>query len=293
MSESLILRPPAKINPVLEVLGKRPDGFHELALIFQTVGLYDELEIERVGSTLRMEMTGHAGSLAPDDTNLVAKAARSFLERALGREEGLRLRLRKGIPLAAGLGGGSSDAAATLLGLDRLFGTGLGVPGLSELAARLGSDVPFFLTGGTALGTGRGEIIQPLSAPPEQWLVLVKPEQGLSTPEVYRSGKAAFTDGARARVFANKSAGMDARGLAQVLYNGLEPAAVGLLPLIVTIKEALLGAGALGALVSGSGPTVFGVAKDRASALTIAGTLGGRGWDVWAVPTLAQGVDQP
>lgn len=290
MSASFTLRAPAKVNPVLEVLGKRPDGFHELALIFQAVGLYDELTFTP-GQTFGFEIAGVPAPLAADDSNLVVKAAQLFFRDVLKRDGGVHIQLEKRIPLAAGLGGGSSDAAATLLGLDRYFDTGWGAAKLQPLAAQLGSDVPFFLHGGTALGTGRGEKITSLAPMREIWLVLVKPSEGLSTPAVYRSGKAAFTSGEKARGFQALAPNLDATGLSQVLFNGLEPAAIHLMPLIGEVRQALLEAGALGAMVSGSGPTVFGVAKDRSSAENIRARLEGRGWGLFTVPTLASGIE--
>ncbi|HVZ79274.1 MAG TPA: 4-(cytidine 5'-diphospho)-2-C-methyl-D-erythritol kinase [bacterium] len=288
MSLNLFLRTPAKVNPVLEVLGRRPDGFHELALVFQAVALYDELRMEEGGSGLRLEVEG--STLPADDSNLVLRAARLFAKEALGKEPGVRIGLTKRIPMAAGLGGGSSDAAATLLGLDRLFKTGWGPAKLQPLAAQLGSDVAFFLKGGTALGTGRGEIIEPWDSPASWSLVLVKPAEGLSTPSVYGSGKALFTGGEKARAFRQVAADGRADRIGRALFNGLEPAALFLLPLIGKVREALEKAGSLGVLVSGSGPTVFGVAENADHAERIRGSLEGRGWEVWAVQAVPDGV---
>jgi 4-diphosphocytidyl-2-C-methyl-D-erythritol kinase len=289
LSQNLFLRTPAKVNPVLEVLGKRPDGFHELALVFQAIDLYDEIRIEEGGQGIRLEVEGSA--LPADDSNLVMKAVRLFAHDVLRGSIDIRIRLKKNIPMAAGLGGGSSDAAATLLGLDRLFKTDLDLKKLMPLAAQLGSDVAFFLTGGTALGRGRGEIIEPWEATAPWSLVLVKPQEGLSTPSVYRSGKAVFTSGERAQSFRQVALKGDPALIAKALFNGLEPAALSLLPLIGEIREALVKAGSLGVLVSGSGPTVFGVAQDPDHALKIRDQLSGQGWDIWtaqAIPNAVQ-----
>lgn len=286
--DRLRLRTPAKVNPVLEVLGKRVDGFHELVLVFQAVELYDEIELEEKGKGIRLEVEG--SDLPVDGSNLVVKAADLFAREVLGAEIGLSIRLKKNIPMAAGMGGGSSDAAATLLGLDRWFKTGCELARLQSLAAQLGSDVAFFLTGGTALGSGRGEVIEPWESKADWHLVLVKPREGLSTPSVYKSGKAVFTPGEKAKTFREVARTGDPVRIGQALFNGLEPAALFLLPLIGGIEEALRKAGCLGALVSGSGPTVFGVAQDGAHAKKIAASLAGRGWDVWTARTVGAGV---
>lgn len=292
MRASLFLRTPAKVNPVLEVLGKRPDGFHELALVFQAIDLYDEIRLEEGGQGIRLEVEGASGDppLPADDSNLVMKAVRLFAHDVLRGSIDIRIRLKKNIPMAAGLGGGSSDAAATFLGLDRLFKTDLDLKELMPLAAQLGSDVAFFLTGGTALGRGRGEIIEPWEATEPWSLVLVKPKEGLSTPAVYRSGKALFTSGDRAQAFRQVVQKNDPALVGKALFNGLEPAALSLLPLIGEIREALERAGSLGVLVSGSGPTVFGVARDPDHALKIRDQLSGQGWDLWTVRTIPNAV---
>ncbi len=207
----------------------------------------------------------------------------------LKEERGVRIRLRKKIPLAAGLGGGSSDAAATLLGLDRFFGTRAGEAKLGALAAPLGSDVPFFLTGGTALGTGRGEKITPWAPGPEISLILVKPPEGLSTPAVYESGKAIMTEGDRARDFQAILREGNLAKIGGALFNGLEPATFFLRPEVEAIKKQLLQAGALGALVSGSGPTVFGLAEGPAQARRMAEGFEGKGYSVFVTQTVSAG----
>ncbi|HUO57471.1 MAG TPA: 4-(cytidine 5'-diphospho)-2-C-methyl-D-erythritol kinase [bacterium] len=282
----LTLFAPAKINPVLEVLGKRPDGYHELSLIFQTIGLYDFLTFEASGEGIRLEIPGAPPELANDEGNLVLKAARLFQKKYPAPERGARITLEKKIPIAAGLGGGSSDAAATLLGLDALFRTRLGMKALQEMAAELGSDVPFFLHGGTALGEGRGENITPLAAAPELHLVLVKPPKGLSTPAVYQSGKARFTNGEMTKRFLGLVGERNPAYLTGSLYNGLEPATFFLMPEVETIKRQLLEAGALAALVSGSGPTVFGIAPSEGQAREIAAKMGKNGNPVWVTKTV-------
>jgi 4-diphosphocytidyl-2-C-methyl-D-erythritol kinase len=290
-SAKVRLKTPAKVNPVLEVLQKRGDGYHDLALVFQAVSLYDELSLEKGPAGVQFRIDPPIPGLAVDDTNLVVKAAKLFLGEVMDNREGVRIVLEKKIPQAAGLGGGSSDAAATLLGLEALTRTGCGMEKLKGMAARLGSDVVFFLEGGTALGLGRGEIIEPWPACPPWNLVLVKPPEGLSTPSVFRSGKAVLTDGKRARAFKAAAQRGNPGEIADGLYNGLESAAVFLLPLVQAIKEELMEGGALGALVSGSGPTVFGVAENAAKARALAQRFDRKGWTALAVETVSKGVE--
>lgn len=292
MAPLLRLKAFAKINPVLEVLGKRPDGYHELSLLFQTIGLYDTLTFEKATEGFFLEMPSAPAGLSPGDDNLVLKAAKLFFKEHVPGPGGVRIELTKKVPLAAGLGGGSSDAAATLRGLDTLFQTRLGMDELQSMAAALGSDVPFFLKGGTALGRGRGEIITSLPPLPEMNLVLVKPEQGLSTPAVFQSGKARMTNGEYARPFLNLAKEGKLAYLVGSLFNGLEPAAIFLMPEVGEIKKRLLEAGALGALVSGSGPTVFGIAGTVEDAVEIAKRMEGEGRTVWVTKTVPAGAEK-
>ena len=264
----LVYRAPAKVNLILEVLGKRPDGYHELALVFQALSLEDELEFRPAEADVTVKVEG-IPVLPADGTNLVAKAAQVFFEYTRLRG-GAAILLKKRILLTAGLGGGSSDAAATLVALNELYATNLPAEVLAELALKLGSDVPFFLVGGTALGRGRGEALESLPAVPPLRLALVKPAEGLSTGVVYGSGRIRFTDGSRAREFGDRMAGATAEDVARGLYNALEEPAFELQPECRQIRDELLEAGCLGALVSGSGSTVFGIAADETAAGEIA-----------------------
>lgn len=285
---ALVLQTPAKINWALEVLRKREDGFHELALVFQTISLWDELFFYKKEKGLEFSILESSAPLEADDSNLVLKAARLFFQ-AAGLEPGIRIELKKNIPVAAGLGGGSSDAAATLWGLNHLFETRMSLEKLQSLAAQLGSDIPFFLTGGTALGLGRGDVIVPWEPSADFFLVLVKPDEGLATPKVYQSGKAAFTTGEKARGFEKILQTQDPEAVARGLFNGLEPAAFSLLPVVQSLKNSLLEAGALGALVSGSGPTVFGLVENEEAAQTLARKMKAQAAQVFAVQTVSQG----
>ncbi len=261
----------AKINLTLDVLGKRQDGYHEVEMIMQSIELADVLEFYPARSGLSLEVTG---SGAPqNDENLVLRAARLLISR-FGVQKGVRIRLQKRIPAEAGLGGGSADAAAALHALNELWGLGLSTGELAVLGAEIGSDVPFCVFGGTALVRGRGEIIEQLPACPSMNLVLVKPPFGVSTAAVY---------GAFSRVTISRrpdTRGMiealdrgDVEGVAQKLANVLEEVTALMHPAVREIKNALLRAGALGAAMTGSGPTVFGIVRDERAAAEAAARL--------------------
>jgi 4-diphosphocytidyl-2-C-methyl-D-erythritol kinase len=278
----LVLRASAKVNLVLEVLGKRPDGYHELSTVMQAVDLFDRLTVE-AAATITLETSEPA--LPTDDRNLVVRAAR-LLQEAAGIEAGARIVLDKRIPLAAGLGGGSSDAAATLLGLNRLWGLRWRRERLVELAVKLGMDVPFFLGRGRALGTSRGEVLSALPGVGGYALVLVNPGVGLSTQEVYGRvppGWRAESDGTKRMLDALKKRNVVrvAGALTNHLEHWVEPA----MPVIGRMKAALLAAGALGAAMSGSGPTVFGLARSLDQARQIQRRVNRGGWSAWAVRT--------
>lgn len=277
-----MLRASAKVNLVLEVLGKRPDGYHELSTVMQAVDLFDRLTVE-AAATITLETSEPA--LPTDDRNLVVRAAR-LLQEAAGIKAGARIVLDKRIPLAAGLGGGSSDAAATLLGLNRLWGLRWRRERLVELAVKLGMDVPFFLGRGRALGTSRGEVLSALPGVGGYALVLVHPGIGLSTQEVYGRvppGWRAESDGTKRMLDALKKRNVVrvAGALTNHLEHWVEPA----MPVIGRMKAALFAAGALGAAMSGSGPTVFGLARSLDQARQIQRRVNRGGWSAWAVRT--------
>lgn len=272
----------AKVNLALEVLRRRPDGYHEIATVMQAVDLSDRLTLEDADV---LEVRTSAPGVPTDERNLAYRAA-AALRDAAGIARGARITLDKRIPVAAGLGGGSTDAAATLVGLNKLWGLRWPASDLEELAVRLGMDVPFFLRGGAALATGRGERLAPLGSA-MLGLVLVNPRFAVSTAEMYgRVTPAMYSDGARAR---DAAAALRTRGAGRVaasLYNGLELAARSAYPQIGQMQAALVAAGALGAAMSGSGPTVFGVARSWEQARQIRGRVARGSWECWAVRTL-------
>jgi len=277
-----VLQTSAKVNLTLEVLSKRSDGYHEIATVMQAVDLFDRLILE-AAPTISLETDD--ATLPTDDRNLAARAA-TVLRQASGVEAGARIRLRKRIPVAAGLGGGSSDAAATLWGLNRLWGLRWSRERLAELAVGLGMDVPFFLARGPALATGRGERLERLPAAGGYALVLMNPRVPLSTREVYERvplGWHAEPHGTRRLVEALKS--RNAARVAAALTNNLEDLVTGSLPAVARMKAALMAAGALGAVMSGSGPTVFGMARSFDHARQIRQRVNRADWASWAVRT--------
>ena len=263
----LTRRSPCKINLLLNILGRRPDGFHELETIFQPVNLWDELEFERGGQEVFMTCS-HPG-LPTDASNLVVRAARAFLVAANIRE-GVRIHLEKRIPMAAGLGGGSSNAAATLLGLNELFGGPLAVPQLHILATQLGSDVPFFLQPKPALGIGRGERIEPLGFFPAlrgAFVLLIHPGFGVSTAWAYqqlaRFPAALHGQPGRAQRLVELLQKADVTTAGPAFYNSLEAPVLEKYPLLAMFQEQLREQGARATLMSGSGSTTFALAADR------------------------------
>jgi 4-diphosphocytidyl-2-C-methyl-D-erythritol kinase len=273
------VRVPSKINLHLGVGPLREDGYHELNTVYHAISLFDELTARR-GDTLTLTMEGEgAGELALDDSNLIIRAARALATR--GRVPAhARLHLRKSIPLAGGLAGGSADAAATLLACDLLWGTGFSREELAEIGAELGSDVPFLLHGGTALGTGHGESVSPILARPTTWhWVLAIADGGLSTPEVYREldrlregpWPPAALENADELMTALRQRKPEVLGA--TLANDLQPAALSLRPALADVLKAGYDAGAVAGIVSGSGPTCVFLAADGAHAEQVAAEL--------------------
>ena len=279
----LVFSAAAKVNLALEVLRRRADGYHELATVLQTVDLSDRLALE---DAEEIELRTSSPAVPADTTNLAVKAALALREATAARR-GVRITLEKLIPVAGGLGGGSADAAAVLLGLNRLWGLRWPTARLDEVAVTLGMDVPFFLRGGVALATGRGERLTPLAGSGLA-LVLVSPRIAASTAEVYgRVTPAMYSDGSRTRALVAALRSRRATRIAASLYNGLEAALGPAYPQVGQMEAALLAAGALGAVMSGSGPTVFGVARSWEHARQIQGRVARGSWECWAVRTLS------
>ncbi|MBI4341972.1 MAG: 4-(cytidine 5'-diphospho)-2-C-methyl-D-erythritol kinase [Candidatus Omnitrophica bacterium] len=266
------LQAPAKLNLYLRILGKRVDGFHELETVFERLDLVDELTFD--ASPRGLELTCTDPALSCGEDNLVVKAAR-LLQQVTGTSQGARIHLTKRIPVAAGLGGGSSDAATTLNGLNRLWGIGFDQPSLLQLAAELGSDIAFFLTGSPfAIGRGRGERCEPVGASCVLAQVLVVPAERLSTKTVYASAQFDLTASKPSSTMIVHALHNGSLGeLAQGLWNDLEPEAIRRCPVISVIQSRLRDLGCLGVCVSGSGTSVFGLCADAARAREIAQRL--------------------
>ncbi|MBE1486898.1 4-(cytidine 5'-diphospho)-2-C-methyl-D-erythritol kinase [Plantactinospora soyae] len=273
------VRVPAKVNLHLGVGPLRPDGFHELNTVYQAISIHDELTARR-GDTLTLTMEGEGtGELALDESNLVIRAARALAEHT-GMPAHARLHLRKQIPLAGGLAGGSADAAAALVACDALWGTELSRDELAGIAAGLGSDVPFLVYGGTALGTGHGETISPILARPVTWhWVVAIADSGLSTPAAYRELDRLRAEYAAPPPLRSADAllaalrGRDPARLGRALGNDLQAAALTLRPALAETLKAGEAAGALAGIVSGSGPTCVFLATDATQAEGIATEL--------------------
>ncbi|HEV2707042.1 MAG TPA: 4-(cytidine 5'-diphospho)-2-C-methyl-D-erythritol kinase [Pyrinomonadaceae bacterium] len=290
MSESKFKLPAyAKINLSLRVLGRRVDGYHEIRTVFQTITLHDTLEFERLDSE-RLELTCDDPGIPTDESNLVLRAALALREH-FGVGRGARIRLEKRIPAQGGLGGGSADAAVSLIGLARLWELPTSVAELARLGARLGADVPFFLTGGTALGTGLGTDITPLEDVPVKALVLVAPGVGVSTVEAYKALNAdALTKPDSAVILhVSRAEAQISDSLCEVLCNDFEPVVFRLQPEIERAKKRLLDMGARCALMSGSGSSVFGVFDEAGEARRAAAELSGETlWQVFPCETLSR-----
>jgi 4-diphosphocytidyl-2-C-methyl-D-erythritol kinase len=263
---------PAKVNLFLEITGKRPDGYHTLSTIFQTISLGDELTF---APAAELALTCSDPSLPVDERNLVMKAAIRLRE-ALKETRGAKIHLGKKVPMGAGLGGGSADAAAVLRSLLKLWDRRIGVSALKKMAVGLGADVPFFLKGGICAATGIGEILRPLKPLPKTWLVLVYPGFGVSTKEAYAKVKLPFADTPTRRH-------ADAR---RNLFNRFESLVFPEHPQLPRLKRDLLEAGATASLMSGSGSSVFGLVKSRAAGTKILAVMQKKYNYVWLVHTI-------
>jgi 4-diphosphocytidyl-2-C-methyl-D-erythritol kinase len=292
MSVRLEKNSPCKVNLLLNILGKRPDGFHELETVMYPINYCDRLDFERSGQGI--QLTCSDASLPVDSRNLVHRAATAFLQ-AAKISEGLRIHLEKRIPQAAGLGGGSGNAATTLTGLNELFGNPLGGGELHQLAAALGSDIPFFLQTKPALATGRGEKIKSyenFSAMRGAVFLLIHPGFGISTAWSYQSlarFPAALNGqpGRAEKLVTSLQTGSLAMA-SKEFYNSLEAPALEKFPLLVLFQEYLRANGAVAALMSGSGSTTFGLFESESAAESVAEKIKAKfGANCWTAVVLA------
>lgn len=282
----LLVKAPAKINLSLDVLHKRPDGYHEVEMIMTTIDLADHLELTLLSQN-EIKIISH-NRFVPDDHRNLAYQAALLLKERFSVREGVAITIEKTIPVAAGLAGGSSDAAAALRGLNKLWKLGLTMDELAELGAEIGSDVSFCVYGGTALAKGRGEIITHLPAPPTCWVVLAKPFIGVSTADVYR------------RLDLEKIHHPNTQKMIQAIETGqfmdvccnlgnvLEDVTLKLYPEVALIKDQMKRFGADSVLMSGSGPTVFGLVQHDSRMQRVYNGLRGFCDQVFAVRMLGE-----
>ncbi|SDJ72316.1 4-diphosphocytidyl-2-C-methyl-D-erythritol kinase [Salimicrobium halophilum] len=275
---------PAKINLSLDVLHKREDGFHEVEMVMTTIDLADRIELEYLEED-KIVLEAESRYVPNDERNLAYLAARKMKER-FDIREGVYITLTKHVPVAAGLAGGSSDAAAVLRGMARLFELDTTPEELAEIGAEIGSDVSFCVHGGTAFATGRGEQIEEIPAPPPCWIVLAKPPIGVSTKTIYQSLKVeeAYHPDTRAMIRALEEG--DYEGMCQYIGNTLEEVTVKQYPEVAQLKEHMLQAGADASLMSGSGPTVFSLVDQDVKARRIYNHLKGFCEEVYMVRLL-------
>ncbi len=308
---SYTLFAPAKINLFLEILGVRADGFHELVMVLQSIALGDEITV-RANGTDDIRLTCFNTDLPGDDSNLAYRAARLMMDnfpQTQSQYGGVDIALTKNIPMAAGLAGGSADAAAVLVGIDLLWKLGLTRPELQQLAAQLGSDIPFCIGGGTAIATGRGERLDPLPEVDNLWLVLAKHRDlEVSTPWAYQTYRQQFgeqylndSDSQRARRKKINASpllqGINHRNGEQIahhIHNDLEKVVLPAHPPVAQLREALQQAGGLGTMMSGSGPSVFTLCHSRAEAENVMAIakekLNDPDVDFWVTHTISHGI---
>lgn len=281
------IKAPAKINLSLDVKYKRDDGYHEVEMIMTTIDLADRIYMkERQDDRIVIEST--AGYIPTDGRNLAYQAAELLRER-LQIRKGVEIYIEKNIPVAAGLAGGSSDAAATLKGLNQLWKLGLRTKELMQIGSELGSDIPFCIYGGTALATGRGEVLLPLPAPPSCWVVLAKPQRGVSTADVYAALKVdEIQERPDAALLKQALETNDFHLLTQNLVNVLEPITFTISPEVKRIKERMQRLGGQGVLMSGSGPTVYALVRGDSRALRLYNGLRGFCKEVYVVRLLGR-----
>ena len=271
----------AKINLGLDVIRRRPDGYHEVKMIMQTVGIWDVLRITKAseaGIRITANDTAKNDQVPIDQNNLIYKAASMLMNAYPDKIQGVQIHLDKNIPVAAGMAGGSTDAAATFTGMNELFDLKLTMQELMAMAVNIGADVPYCILGGTALSEGIGEILTPIMSPPQCYLVIAKPDLFISTKYVYENLK--LTEDTRHPDIDGIHKAIENQDLdvmAEKLENLLETVTETEYPVIATLKEMMKQEGALNALMSGSGPTVFGIFKSKGEAEQALNTVRGSG----------------
>ncbi|MDR2426378.1 MAG: 4-(cytidine 5'-diphospho)-2-C-methyl-D-erythritol kinase [Endomicrobium sp.] len=275
------IQAPAKINLYLEITGKRPDGYHNLESIMQTVSLFDEITVEDIPAGIELKCDN--AHIPLDSSNLAYKAA-LVLQKHFNIRKGVKISLKKVIPIGAGLGGGSSDAAAVIKALVQLWNIDVDKSVLERIAAGLGADVPFFFTGGTAVCKGIGEIVLPITNIKKMSIILVNPGFVVSTPSVYRNIKFPLTKPRKIHIIRNLICGgsFNKNDALKHCFNRLEEIVFPVYPEIAKIKSIMTDLGCA-SLMSGSGATVFGIFGSESQSETIKSKLREYHWDTWTV----------
>ncbi|AKP45452.1 MULTISPECIES: 4-(cytidine 5'-diphospho)-2-C-methyl-D-erythritol kinase [Bacillus] len=280
----LHVKAPAKINLSLDVLHKRPDGYHEVEMVMTTIDLADRIELKELRQD-EIRIDSH-NRFVPDDHRNLAFQAAKLLKETYHIKKGVSISIDKAIPVAAGLAGGSSDAAAVLKGLNQMWQLGLSLEELADLGSQIGSDVSFCVFGGTALATGRGEKITPLPTPPNCWVVLAKPQIGVSTAEVYRNLKLEEVRHPNTKAMIEAIVEQNYEKMCQNVGNVLESVTLKMHKEVAQIKEQMIRSGADAVLMSGSGPTVFALVQHDSRMNRIYNGLRGFCGQVFAVRML-------
>ncbi len=283
---SIELKARAKINLSLDVLGKRPDGYHDIRMIMQTISLHDKIYLEIIPKGIEIESDCR---WIPSDSDNIAYKAADLLIKEYNISNGVKIRIRKEIPVAAGLAGGSADAAAVLKGMNILFNLNIGETDILSFGKRIGADVPFCLKGGTILAEGIGEVLTDIGPMPKVDIVLVKPKISVSTAWVYKNldlGKVTKRPDTDFLLSAIKENKIDL--IAQNMRNVLESVTERKYAIIEEIKNKLVRFGAVGSMMSGSGPTVFGIFRDKDSALKAVEHLKSDRWNCYYTETITR-----
>ncbi|PZX02841.1 4-diphosphocytidyl-2-C-methyl-D-erythritol kinase [Psychrobacillus insolitus] len=280
------VKAPAKINLTLDVLHKRSDGYHEVEMIMTTVDLADRIGLE-IREDEKIQILS-VDRFVPNDYRNLAYQAAKLLKDTYHVKLGVSITIEKNIPVAAGLAGGSSDAAATLRGLNTLWGLGLSLEELAQLGTKIGSDVAFCVYGGTALATGRGELIQELPAPPNSWVILAKPTLGVSTADIYGKMKLDKIIHPKTNQMIEAIENKDFYQMCDSIGNVLEDVTLKLYPEVAVLKEQMQKFGADAVLMSGSGPTVFGLVQQESRVQRVYNGLRGFCDEVYAVRLIGE-----
>jgi 4-diphosphocytidyl-2-C-methyl-D-erythritol kinase len=282
----LLVKAPAKINLALDVTGKRSDGYHEVKMIMTTIDLADRIELVELPED-KIKIVSHSRYVPDDNRNLAFQAA-NLLKKRFNIKYGVAITIMKAIPVAAGLAGGSSDAAATLRGLNKLWNLGLSIDQLAEIGAEIGSDVSFCVYGGTAIATGRGEKIEHIESPPHCWVILAKPSIGVSTADVYKNLSLDKMNHPDVEGMVSAIKNHDYSRICGLVGNVLEDVTLKMHPEVANIKEQMKKFGADAVLMSGSGPTVFGLVQHDSRMQRIYNGLRGFCDQVYAVRLIGE-----